>query len=120
MPHLVAMQDQFDGQWEPELQGDGFFTNLIKHFAGNSYFGELDENDELKYFVALIHEGEEGFFWLFYVNKNFRSQTRKLVDELFVYFRKCKFNKVRFSTTNISLSYERWVKKFGAKKTLII
>lgn len=74
------------------------------------------ENSKLKRFAYIIVEDKPvAYFWLIYSSKDSPSDTSRFIRRIKEYLRGVGFTSVEFKTTNIQLSYERWVKKFGAK-----
>lgn len=118
LPKLVALHEKLEGKWEVNLSQDEFLEELIKNFQRNSwYFGQSDEQGELIYFAAIRHTSEtEGFFWLFYMNAEYRNLTNQTVDLLKLFMRNQGLQTVYLSTTRLTSSYDRWLEKHGATK----
>lgn len=116
---LLALHDTLDGLWEPESTREEFLQSLINRQVDHDYYGELDPSGEIVYFAAVRVESDSAFFWLFYVNKKYRQISRNLIDCILTNLKKGGVSSLRFSTSNVSLSYERWVKKLGASKKYI-
>jgi len=117
LPELVRLHSDLDGKWEDELDQDTFFLKLLSNFREDSYyFGELNDDGHLKYFIATLpQDREKALFWLFYMNPDHREETRALLGDLRGELKRLGFKEVRFSTTRLTKSYQRWVEKFGAE-----
>ena len=116
LPHLTALHSELDGIWEPDLSQAEFAARVANAFTpGNHYFGQI-ENGHLVYFVILTKETDSKcFFWLFYMNKEYRQYTKSLLLELKQFAKDLGFITCDFSTTRLTKSYDRWVRKFGAE-----
>lgn len=115
LPHLVKTHKDLDGAWEPDLTQEDFVAELTNRFRSNAYyFGDV-ANGELVYFVVLTKsDASNCFFWLFYMNKEYRLHTKSLLLELKEFAKNLGFTQCDFSTTRLTKSYDRWVRKFGA------
>jgi|SRR5690606_17356815 len=122
LPALCSLHQELDGKWEDELDETDFFIKLLSNFSNDSrYFGDFDESGNIKYFIAVLRqESEIALFWLFYMNPDYRTETRGVLDELRQFLNDSGYREVRFSSTRITKSYQRWVEKFGAEPYEII
>lgn len=120
LPHLTSLHSELDGIWEPDLSKEDFTARIASTFKPyNYYFGQI-ENGRLVYFVILTKDSEDKcFFWLFYMNKEYRQFTKELLLELKQFAKDLGFKTCDFSTTRLTKSYDRWVKKFGAEPTCL-
>jgi len=114
LPHLVRTHAELDGIWEPDKNKEEFVSMLTNEFKPSSYyFGEIKDK-ELAYFVVVLRETDKkAFFWLFYMNKNYRLQTRSLLLELHAFAKSLGFEEAELITTRLTKSYDRWISKFG-------
>lgn len=121
-PKLLELHGCLEGKWEPDLTAHEFLATLIDNFEETSfYFGQLAENGDIQYFAILLPEDEKkAHFWLFYVNKSYREETREILFELKEQMRSKGFTTVYTQSTRTSSSYERWLEKFGAEKVAIV
>lgn len=75
-----------------------------------------EEKSELKRFAYIIIEDKPtAYFWLIYSSKDSPMDTHRFISRIKSYLKGTGFKTVEFKTTNTQLSYERWVKKFGAR-----
>lgn len=120
-PSLLALHESLEGKWEPELNQQEFFVELINNFNKDSYFfGDFIEG-ELAYFATLLkQDSNKALFWLFYMNPKMRDETKKILHSLKDFMRKEGFSTVYTQSTRTSSSYERWLEKFGAEKLAIV
>lgn len=116
LPHLTRLHSELDGIWEPDLSKEEFTARVANTFNPNNYFfGEIAKQD-LVYFVLLTKDTDDKcFFWLFYMNKEYRQFTKELLFELKQFTKDLGFKTCDFSTTRLTKSYDRWVRKFGAE-----
>jgi hypothetical protein len=117
-PELVKIHETLEGRWEPDLSTDEFLSKLIELFNPRTYyFGLLSDEGELLYFVTLLpEEPPKATFWLFYMNKNYRTETQTLLRELAQIMVMEGFHTIYSQSTRTEKSYERWLSKFGARK----
>lgn len=117
LPLLGQLHHELDGIWEPDLGQNEFLASLSNNFnAENYYFGDVHEG-KLVYFVVILRSSNDScFFWLFYMNKDYRQHTKALLLQLKQFARELGFKTVDFITTRMTKSYDRWVQKFGATK----
>lgn len=118
IPVITKLHKQLDGLWEPDLD-DGEFVNELTNSCihGGILFAEKAEDGKLKYVALLKPENAEHYvFWLFYMNPKFRDITRSVINELIDFCHHNKIRRVRWATTRLTSSYERWISKFGARK----
>lgn len=120
-PKLLELHATLEGKWEPDSTPHEFLATLIDHFDPSSYFfGDCDESGELVYFAVILKETDEkAFFWLFYMNKDYRAVTKEILTEIKSFLSKVGFSVVYTQSTRTSSSYERWLEKFGAEKVAI-
>lgn len=121
LPKLVRLSDKLDGLWEPDMTPGTFAARIMSVFQEESAFFIEEEGDEFKY-VAVLHRDAEKtwYFWLFYMNPNFRSLTKDVIQEIKAFCQSRGIQTLRFSTTRTTRSYERWVTKLGATKYAIV
>lgn len=119
---LIELHGELDGKWEPDLSAQDFLVSLLDNFESTSYyFGDFDKSGVLIYFVALIPQTKErALFWLFYMNKDHRQETKELLGQLKDFMKEQGFSTVYSQSTRTESSYERWLEKFGAEKVAII
>ena len=117
LPLLSVLHIELDGIWEPDLTQNDFLAALSNNFKEeNFYFGDVKDG-QLVYFVVLLKNTNDNcFFWLFYMNKDYRVYTKVLLEQLKLFAADLGFKTVDFVTTRMTKSYDRWVQKFGAKK----
>jgi hypothetical protein len=121
IPLLVKVYKELDGYWEEGIGVEDFVALLSEQFytPGRRFYG-LQINGELCYFISVVQRSTtECHFWLFYVNKNKREHTTRLVNTLFSELRRGGYKELTFTTTRMTRSYDRWVAKFGAQKKSI-
>jgi len=121
-PQLLDLHETLDGKWEPESSREEFAAQLLEHFGDSShYFGDFDPlTGKISYFAAILPQDKERcFFWLFYMNKDFRSVTRSVIDEIFAFLKSQGFSSFYTQSARLSSSYERWIEKLGGKKLAI-
>jgi hypothetical protein len=120
-PQLMKLYSKLDGKWEPELTAHEFLGELISRFGSdNYYFGQLVD-DKLTYFAAITRQSEtKALFWLFFVNPEFRNETRGLLEELKARMRAEGLTTIYSQSTRTASSYERWIRKLGATRVAII
>lgn len=121
-PKLKELHDKLDGRWEPDLTEQEFMEELLVNFHEDSYyFAYMSDRNELIYFIALVSKDPtKAIFWLFYMNPNFREETKNLLGELRVLIKRAGYQTVYAQTTQTTSSYERWIEKFGAQKDSIV
>jgi hypothetical protein len=122
VPRLVQLFDELDGLWEPDLDKNEFVNLLVTNFQNGSLtFIDFTHEGELKYVAVLNMENSELIhFWLFYMNKKFRTETKDVIQELIQLCKERGFKKIRLLTTRLTSSYDRWIEKFGGKKFAIM
>lgn len=120
-PVLLSLHETLEGRWEPDATAHEFLAELINIFEPTSYlFGDFDESGKLAYFAVILRESESrAFFWLFYMNKDFRLVTKQVLTSIKDFLRREGFSYVYTQSTRTSSSYERWLEKFGAEKVAI-
>lgn len=120
LPSLVKVFKQLDGVWEKDLSTEQFVVMLMDKFGDDTvYYGELKDG-VLNYFIAVSYQkNNSAWFWLFYVDKNYRFNTNTLLELLRVDLKSSGVTSMLFSTSRMTKSYDKWVKKFGAEKHLI-
>jgi len=114
---LVKLHKELQHVWEPELETEEFACRLLEHYVkGGYYYGELDK-DTVLYFLAVVNvDSDNPVVWLLHVNRSHRDRSKVIVDGMLNDLRKIGKSQVSFETFNLKSSYERWVRKFGAKK----
>ena len=114
---LVKLHLDKDSLLAPDMGSEDFAYYLINHYVNDSYFyGKLDDENVL-YFLAVINlDSAMPLVWLLYVHHSVRGSSKELVNNMLDDLRKAGKTQVSFETTHLTSSYERWVKKFGAKK----
>lgn len=123
IPELVRIHESLEGRWEPDLSTDEFLSKLIELFNPSKtfYFGALTEKGELLYFVTLLPEEKpKATFWLFYMNKDYRTETHKLLGELRLWAIDQGYTIIYSQSTRTEKSYERWLSKYGATKVATV
>jgi len=121
-PKLLQLHKGLEGLWEPELSSHEFLVRLIDQFDEDAYyFGDFCSDGSILYFAALVPFDErKAMFWLFYANKNYRTETRPLLFDMKAYIKETgKFDSIYSQSTRTASSYERWLEKFGAQKVSI-
>lgn len=120
VPKLTRLFEDLDGLWEPDLSKEEFLNRLLNSFYSGSFIFLKDSERGIVYVVVIEQETSTlAHFWLFYVNKDFREQTKNLIHDIIAFCKENHFAKIRFSTTRLTSSYDRWVEKFGAKKKFV-
>lgn len=119
-PFLLRLHHELEGKWEPEMSSHEFLGELISRFDEDTYyFGEV-VNGKLIYFLAgNRQDATKVFCWLFYMNPDFRHETKKLLNEAMDFLRKLGYKTLYTNSTRTESSYERWLEKFGAEKLAI-
>jgi hypothetical protein len=98
---------------------DGFVSRLLASFKDCAYFAEVDDAG-LIYFIALEHLNESTCgCWILYVAKAHRIHTKTILETAFQEVKTAGYKSVKFITNNTKLSFERWVRKLGGRKTRI-
>ena len=122
LPLITALLEEkraHDDWFEPGSSESTFVSLLSKNLVDNSrYYGELVDG-KISYFFAIIGGAPEATFWLLYVSKPTRAYTRELLDLLRPDMAKLGVTKLYSITNRFEPSYERWLRKFGAKKSRI-
>lgn len=119
-PKLLELHDSLEGKWEPDLNSQEFFISLLDQFDSTGYYFGDFAGKELAYFAVLYRQtNEKANFWLFYMNPNFRLETRGILLSLKEFMKSEGFSTVYTQSTRTSSSYERWLEKFGAEKLAI-
>lgn len=119
LPALLQEKREHDDWFEPGSSEATFVSLLSKNLVDSSrYYGEV-EDGKLSYFFAIIGGAPEATFWLLYVSKPTRVHTRELLDLLRPDMAELGITKLYSITNRFEPSYERWLKKFGAKKSRI-
>ena len=120
LPILIKTHKELDGIWEPDLSQEDFVAALTNNFQPTSYYFGDFTNGQLIYFVVLTKSTDKQcFFWLFFMNKEYRQFTKQMLLELKEFAKSLGFTQCDFSTTRLTKSYDRWVRKFGAVPTMI-
>lgn len=103
------------------MSAQEFLSSLVEVFDEHSYFfGDFSPSGELIYFAVILRENpHKSFFWLFYMNKNFREITKEILTGIKDFLRTEGFSVVYTQSTRTASSYERWLEKFGAEKVAI-
>lgn len=119
-PILLKLHEELEGKWEPELSSHEFLGELIARFDENTYyFGEIVEG-KLVYFLAGNRQDTTHVFcWLFYMNPDYRLETKKLLKDAMNFLRALGYKTLYTNSTRTESSYERWLEKFGAEKLAI-
>jgi len=116
VPEIIRMHDEFANKWDKESDAQEFLSELLKNFGPDAYFfGNLDENGKLEYLAIIYHLGENCQFRAFYVDKQKHELTRELIEEIRVVLRTRNYKHCFFTTVRITKSYDRWIRKLGAK-----
>lgn len=116
LPSIAQLHSDLDGIWEPDLSREEFVAELTNKFNSSNFFFADVEDGKLIYFVVMLRDtNERCFFWLFYMNKDHRHLTRDLLAQLKQFVKNLGFQVCDFSTTRLTKSYDRWVRKFGAE-----
>lgn len=122
LPALVALHKEPKCNLAPTLNVEQFVAELTSSFDNKSfYFGQLS-GARLNYFIVVTQDlttPSTAMFWLFFVHKDLRSSTNLLLEETKTCLRSAGYKHVVFMTHRITKSYDKWVKKFGAKKHLL-
>jgi len=120
LPILVKKHKELGGYWEADLSTEDFVAALTNKFGkGVTYYG-IKNGDQLVYFIALIHVNDSSVnFWLFYIDKNYHQHTKNLILMLKNVYKEKGYRTATFVTSRITRSYDRWVSKFGATKSLL-
>lgn len=121
LPKLVKLQCELDGLWEADMDSNQFVNRVLDVFSQESAIFCEEHGEGFKY-VAVLHKDKDAlwYFWLFYMNPQFRDYTKTVIAELATFCHTKKIKTLRFSTTRTTRSYERWVSKFGATKQAIV
>lgn len=122
IPALRKLYVEMDGKWEPDLTVDEFVLKLVDFFGpDNYYFGKLTPEGEIVYFAALLADDQpKAIFWLFFMNKDFRTETQQLLFDMSDFMMERGYHIIYSRTGRIERSYERWLTKFGAKKHEVV
>ncbi len=122
MPKLVELHGSLEGKWEPDSTSAELLDDLLGNFNPDSYyFADTTPLGDLVYFAALVRQTEDkALFWLFYMNKDFREQTKFLLEQMKTFMKGQGFSTVYTQSTRLASSYERWLEKFGAEKIAIV
>ena len=116
VPEICRMHDVFANKWDKESDQDGFLSELVSNFSSKSwFFGSLDETGKMEYFIVLYDLGQNCQFRAFYVDKQKHELTKVLIQEIREIIKDRNFKNCYFTTTRITKSYDRWVRKLGAK-----
>lgn len=120
-PLLLDLHEVLDGKWEPELSPHEFLSTLISRFDENAFYFAGKDESKLIYFAALFPQGgDKGLFWLFYMNNEFRDQTKIILHKLKDFMKARGITQIYTQSTRTASSYERWLNKFGANKVAIV
>lgn len=101
----------------PELSDEQFKADFLQDLESSALYAEI-ENSNLKHFAYIhLESQEEVFAWLVYSCKECwnTNSTKDFVTKIMTQLKEVGVKKIRFSTNNTKLSYERWVVKLGAR-----
>lgn len=120
LPLLVKKHKELGGYWEAELSTEDFVAALTNKFGKDVTYYGIKNGDHLVYFIAMIHTNDSTInFWLFYIDKDSRQHTKNLLLMLKSVYKEKGYKFGTFVTSRITRSYDRWVSKFGATKSLL-
>ena len=116
IPEICRMHDEFASKWNNESDQNAFLSELVADFTGKAqYYGSLDENGLMEYLIIIYDQGLDCLFRVFYVHKTKHEMTKTLLSELRTILKSLKYRHCFFTTTRVTKSYDRWVRKLGAK-----
>lgn len=116
MPEICRIHDEFADKWNKESDQDGFLSELVANFTGKAqYFGSLDENGLMEYLIIIYDQGQDCLFRVFYVHKTKHEITKGLLGEVKTILNSQNYRHCFFTTIRVTKSYDRWVRKLGAK-----
>lgn len=122
LPALVALHKEPRCNLAPTLNVEEFVAELTATFDSKSlYYGQMS-GSRLSYFIVVTQDTttpSAAMFWLFYVHKDMRSSTNLLLEQVKTQVKAAGYKHVVFITHRITKSYDKWVKKFGARKHLL-
>ena len=121
-PYLIAEKQRVGSSWDTETNTEQFVADLANYIERSDtlFFGDAKDG-VLLYFAALINlKSEEPLFWLLFVDKAVRSETKFIIEDIHQELHGLGVRKMYFITSRLESSYERWLKKFGAKKHKIV
>lgn len=120
-PFLLRLHHELEGKWQPEMSSHEFLGELISRFdADTYYFGEIRDGQLLYFLAGMKEDDKKAFCWLFYMNKDYRAETKELLKQAMDFLRAKGFTTLYTQSTRTESSYERWLEKFGAKKLAIV
>lgn len=101
----------------PDMNEEDFSYYLLKNFIeGGYYYGKI-EGGKVQHFLAVTQLGSDTpLVWILYVDKSSREHSKEILHNMLADLRKLGKKKAQCETTHLTSSYERWIKKFGAKK----
>jgi hypothetical protein len=114
---LIKLHSELQLIWEPELNDEQFAASLLEHYSnGGYYYGEI-HNSKVLYFLAVIRVDDPiPLVWLLHVHHDVRGTSKEIVNSMLDDMRVLGKKQVSFEAHHLTSSYERWVRKFGAKK----
>lgn len=117
LPKLAELHKKLDGKWEPSMNAEEFAEALLSRYTPeNYYFGELTPEGEVAYFINAVQERPDyTTIWLLFVDTAYRDKSQQIVRSVLEFLSEQGVKEVRFTTTRMTSSYQRWVKKFDAK-----
>jgi GNAT superfamily N-acetyltransferase len=123
VPELAKLFHSLDGAWEPGATIDEFLERLLSIYQndGAIFISWNSDINQFDYVITFqVDNFGYGFLAYLYVGKHFRSNTRKLFDELRDFARVRGVKKARWLSANLTSSYRRWAAKQTAIPTAIM
>lgn len=101
--------------WDSGQSDEEFIQEYFTRLRGSLLLAELDGAKLIRFAYIHVDEKPLAYFWLIYSSKDSPLDTARFVNRIKAFLAGTGFKEVEFKTTNTQLSYERWLRKFGAQ-----
>lgn len=120
VPELVRLHDEFAARWDKDSTEGEFLSELIARFDDSTIFADFDETGRLLYLAIIYRDLPVAKFRVFHVDVTYRQFTKEILSAVKLYLLGNGFTECYFSTMRVTRSYDRWVRKWGAKQHEIV
>lgn len=101
--------------WNNGQSDEEFIQEYFIRLQGSLLLTEEEGRKLLRFAYIHVDEKPTAYFWLIYSAKDSPLDTTRFVNRIKAFLKGTGFKEVEFKTTNTQLSYERWLRKFGAR-----
>lgn len=120
VPALIRVKQDVIGACAV-LDKQNMVAEITRRFKPKNHFlGELDENDELDYFICVCEVDEDTVeMWAIYAKKELRTSVNEVLRTVVHSLQACHYNEILIESSNMKTACRRWLEKLGAKPETI-